>query len=166
VAEADMRAAERSVGQTAGRMGLEPVWQAALKQDSHPADRSASLLGDAGLASTPARCAFQGRLGSLALRYPAANPGDAAPRLALAGLVLALAVAAAWGLRRLSTDRLARWLPILGIVAGLAWWWWLAPSALGLLLVVASAVALGLRHRVAGHAAGGSSIVELEALQR
>jgi hypothetical protein len=166
VATADMRSVEQQAVEAARRMGLEGIWQAALRKKEFSADRSALLPVEGGSAAPPARCAFHGPMHALAVRYPAAPVSDAPARWLLAGLVLSATVAAAWGLRRIRTDRAARWLPVVAIIAGLAWWWWLSPSVLGLLLAIVSAAWWGLRHRGPQRVPVGSSIVELEALQR
>jgi hypothetical protein len=60
--------------------------------------------------------------------------------LAACGLGLLVAACALERRRRASLALLSRWPHVLGVIAGLAWWLWLWPSALGWVVILASLV--------------------------
>jgi hypothetical protein len=87
---------------------------------------------------TTVSCATSGSVEAIAVDYRPMEAQSWLPRLTgCAALLVVLGVAALlvrWGL---VSTWFARWPYLFGVGIGLAWWLWLAPSAIGLLIVLA-----------------------------
>ncbi len=136
----DLAAFERILRETQASEDVSQLPAAAVAQAAIPRNFAAedSLFGAPVVISQ----AVVGGRPSLALRLDAHNDSDQSGRIALA-VALALAwfpvvAALRWASQR---ELVSRWPHWIGVLAGLAWWLWLAPSALGLLIVALSLAA-------------------------
>ena len=85
---------------------------------------------------TTVRCAASPGTSVLVLMIQAAPSPERARLLGVLGGILLVCVASVRRLRRLVAGLACRWPATVGVVVGLIWWLWLAPSIVGLLLIL------------------------------
>lgn len=160
---AEAAAMERKVRDLTGELGLSSAansFDGSKRTAVHPAELWAAATHRAGEPAVIDRSST-----SVGLRFEPATEADLRARLIAAMLLTVAGVIVAWALGggRPLNDWLRRWSHVLGVLAGFAWWLWLAPSVLGLVIVLASALS-SLRCGFRRTRDPGSTVVRLSSL--